>query len=167
MLKSLLELIFVALSSTLFLTGCSGKPADNPPLELIPAERLAQDVLVEFFSSLHSGKYQEASELYGGSYDIMVEHNPTVDPSNHATLFQNACEINGAQCLEISGIPILDRASDSEYIFLVGFMREDGSIYSRGPCCGGTQPPERSFSFLVKQVSEGIFLVMDTPVYAP
>lgn len=167
MLKSIGKLSWVAVFITLILTGCSRPHNGVSSDEAIPAEQMAQDVLVEFFTLLHSRKYQEASELYGGSYDIMIEHNPTIDPSNHEVLFQNACEINGAQCLEISGIPILNRASGSDYAFHVEFVREDGSIYSRGPCCGGPQPPQRSFSFLVMQTSGGEFRVMDTPVYAP
>ena len=166
-IKSYGKLILVYALITLGIADCGGQLNSASSDVSTPPEQIAQDVLIEYFSLLHSGNYQEASELYGGSYDTLIEHNPTIDPSNHAALFKNACENNGAQCLKISGAPILDRISDRDFVFLVEFERADGSIFSRGPCCGGPQPPARSFSFDVMQISEEEFLVMDTPIYVP
>lgn len=166
-IKSHGKVILVYALIALGIAGCRGQLNSASSAVSTPPEQIAQDVLIEYFSLLHSGNYQEASELFGGSYYTLIEQNPTIDPSNHAALFKNACEINGAQCLKISGAPILDRISDRDFVFLVEFEREDGSIFSRGPCCGGPQPPARSFSFVVMQISEGEFLVIDTPIFVP
>ncbi|TFH41763.1 MAG: hypothetical protein E4H01_14445 [Lysobacterales bacterium] len=97
----------------------------------------------------------------------MIEHNPLLNPNDKVSLFQNACEINGAACLEIYGSPTLVTAFNGEFSFRVQFAQDDGSILERGPCCGGIGPTETSFLITVKEVSPGDFLVMDTPVYFP
>jgi hypothetical protein len=61
--------------------------------------------------------------------------------------------------------PSLDR-----FEYLVEFLNEDGSLFVRGPCCGGNatdDPPESSFLFTVVEDSQGKFLVMELPPYVP
>ena len=131
---------------------------------------LAKQVLAEFLDALYYEKYDEAALLYGGSYDIMIEHNPAIDPNAHAALLKNACTINGAACLEVKGITLESEVSDSEYIFKVEFMNEDGTLFVQGPCCGGSEvdsPSQSEFSFTVLKNIDGKFLVMNMPPYTP
>ena len=63
--------------------------------------RLAQarETLLTYFSLLHSQRYDEVIYFYGGSYDILRDWNPAVDPNDYAALFKNGCTINGLMCL--------------------------------------------------------------------
>lgn len=47
-------------------------------------------MLVRFYDLLHGCQSDEAPRLYGGSYEILIEHNPGVDPRDHEELFRNA-----------------------------------------------------------------------------
>ena len=126
--------------------------------------------LSTFLEDLSEGKFKEAAELYGGGYEIMIDHNPSLDPNNHAALLQNACMINGAQCLKVKNVVLDHKADVNEYIFLVEFFNEDGSLFVLGPCCGGNEtdtPPRSSFTFTVVKDEEEKFLVMDMPPYLP
>jgi hypothetical protein len=78
---------------------------------------LAEQALLHFFEDLHAGRYAEAAELYGGSYEVPIDHNPPVDPNDHAALWRNACTINGGQCLLIRSVIL--RTSVSEFSYRV------------------------------------------------
>ena len=126
--------------------------------------------LITFLEDLSEGKFKEAAELYGGGYEIMIDHNPSLDPNNHTALLQNACTINGAQCLKVKNAVLDHKADVNEYIFLVEFFNEDGSLFVLGPCCGGNEtdtPPRSLFTFTVVKDEEGKFLVMDMPPSMP
>lgn len=130
----------------------------------------AQQALVAFFSNLHDGEYDRASALYGGEYDGMRDHNPDIDPDDHAALFQNACTVNGAQCLEIQNVTLLAQPSPAEYQFTVVFSKDDGSIFARGPCCGDddhSSIEQTEFIYTVRLECTGKYFVMETPVYLP
>ena len=130
----------------------------------------AEQALLDFLEELSAGNYKEAAELYGGGYEIMIEHNPDLDPNNHAALIQNACTINGAQCLKVESVALDHKAAVNGYIFLVEFQNEDGTLFELGPCCGGNEtdtPPRSSFTFTVVKDDEGQFLVMDMPPSMP
>lgn len=133
-------------------------------------EQLALQALAAFLDHLHNGRYEEAAQLYGGTYEIMTDHNPSIDPSNHAALMKNACMINGVECLEVYTAGPDRKISASEYNFKVEFMNADGTLFVRGPCCGGNEtdfPPQSTFIFTVIKDSEGKFLVMNMPPYMP
>ena len=130
----------------------------------------AEQAILDFLEELNEGNYKEAAELYGGGYEIMIDHNPSLDPNNHAELIQNACAINGAQCLKVESVALDHKAAVNEYIFLVEFLNADGSLFVLGPCCGGNEtdtPPRSSFAFTVVKDNEGKFLVMDMPPSMP
>jgi hypothetical protein len=123
-----------------------------------------------FLENLHNRRYDEAAQLYGGTYEIMTDHNPSIDPSNHAVLLQNACTINGAQCLEIKSVVLDKEVTPTEFDFIVDFLNEDGTLFVQGPCCGGNEtdsPPQSIFTFTVSKDSRGKFLVTDMPPYTP
>jgi hypothetical protein len=135
-----------------------------------PDVESAQQALVAFFSYLHEGEYEKASALYGGGYEIMRNHNPSIDPDDLVALFKNACTVNGAQCLEVHQSALLDRSSPAEFRFLVEFSNEDGAIFTLGTCCGSEGPSsieQTEFIYTVRFECTGKYFVIDTPVYLP
>jgi hypothetical protein len=130
----------------------------------------SRQALLSFFSYLHGGEYKLASDLSGGSYDVMRNHNPEIDPDDVETLLKNACTVNGAQCLEIRQVELLDLPSLSEIRFSVEFSRNDGSQFSLGPCCGANDPnavEQTAFIYTVRYECTGKYKVMEMPVYLP
>jgi hypothetical protein len=134
-------------------------------------DELALQSLVDFFVHLSAGQYEEASQLYGGPYEVLIEYNPTLDPQDHAALLRNACTINGFQCLRVHSARLQeDLASGAEFRFLVEFSTPNGELLVRGPCCGASEtdmPPESAFLFTVSVSRDGEYRVQDLPVYIP
>jgi hypothetical protein len=134
-------------------------------------EKLALQSLVHFFERLSAGWYQEVSPLYGGSYQVLVDNNPGLDPQDHAALWKNACTANGFQCLRVRSARLLENVeAQAEYRFLVEFSTPDGELFVRGPCCGASEtdmPPESEFLFTVVRREDGAYRVQDLPVYVP
>ena len=100
---------------------------------------------------------------------MMASQNPDIDPQNHQALWQNACTINGLQCLLVRTATLKEQKGD-EFIFMVEFNNPDGNLFVRGPCCGATeteQPPVSKFEFTVQKMTDGQFKVMTPPVYVP
>lgn len=130
----------------------------------------AYSILLQFFDHLHTGRYEEAVKLYGGSYQLMVDQNPAIDPADHVELMKSACTVNGAQCLQVKVAGIESKPSPNEYLFTVQFQNDDGSLFELGPCCGASeaeQPSVSLFEIRVLQVAEGEFRVLDMPPYMP
>ncbi|NUQ86747.1 MAG: hypothetical protein HUU11_18770 [Anaerolineales bacterium] len=144
----------------LFLSACAPVSNDAEP---------ARQALVAFFDSLNQGQYAEAAESYGGDYEVLIYHNPTLDPDDHAALWMNACTINGAQCLPVRTATLKEQFGD-EYVFVVEFSNPDGTLFVLGPCCGGSEtdfPPVSQFEYRVQKTADGKFVVLDLPVYVP
>jgi hypothetical protein len=164
---------------TIFITGliifflfvaCSNEQSDRTTTKEGTSGYAAEQVLRDFIEDMHSGRYQEAVELYGGSYQALIENNTDVSPKDHAKLLENACRINGFQCLDILSAKLEKEISATEFSFRVEFQNEDGTLFVRGPCCGGNAtdfPPESSFRFTVIKDKDGEFMVMDLPPYVP
>ena len=139
------------------------------PTSLASTTSEAQAALVKFFELLNSKRYAEAVALYGGSFEGLQDNNPGVDPLDHVKLLENACEINGNQCLLTRTVTFTSLQGDT-YIFQVEFSNPDGSLFVRGPCCGANEtdmPPESEFEYKVIRTVEGKFVVMDLPPYVP
>lgn len=138
---------------------------------VVPLDDLrARETLVRFFDLLHSGQFDEAARLYGGSYEIMIKHNPGVDPQDHGALFRKACTINGAQCLNVRRAVPEGRVAGNGFRFLVEFQHDNGAPFLLGPCCGANetdQPPQSRFLYSVERTNEGSYLVLNRPVYVP
>jgi hypothetical protein len=134
-------------------------------------EELALQSLMDFFEHLSAGRYEEASQLYGGPYEVLSEYNPTPDPQDHAALWQAACTSNGFQCLRVCSARLPeDGAAKAEYRFLVEFSTPDDQLFVRGPCCGASEtkmPSESEFLFTVTVTKDGEYRVQDLPVYVP
>ena len=129
----------------------------------------AQKTLIVFFSYLHDGEYELASTLYGGEYKGIRDHNPHIDPNDLAALLQNACTVNGAQCLEVRQATFVAQPTAREFQFSVEFFNDDGSVFSLGPCCGDNEifDPVKEFTYTVRLKPSGKYIVLDTPVYIP
>jgi hypothetical protein len=127
----------------------------------------AREALVTYFSLLHAGRYADAINYYGGSYDILSSTNPEIDPNDHVVLIRYGCIL--LMCLEVRTIVQAEMASPTEFKFVVEFKNEDGSLFVRGPCCGASEtdmPPQSQFTYLVIKV-DNRFLVQGLPVYVP
>jgi hypothetical protein len=134
------------------------------------AAQSAQLALMAYFSYLHAGEYIQGADLYGGGYDVMQNHNPGIDPDDHAALFHNACTINGAQCLKIRQATLLEQLTAGEFRFAVQFVNEDGTLFTQGSCCGDGDLKEHQrneFHYTVRQECTGRYRVLEMPVYMP
>jgi len=130
----------------------------------------ARTTLIDFLQSLHDGEYDQAVQLYGGAYDVMRDHNSSINPDDLPALLESACTINGALCLQVKDATLEKKVSDDEFYFKVEFLNEDGSQFVLGPCCGATEeemPSQSDFYFTVLKNGDGNFVVMDMPPYAP
>lgn len=130
----------------------------------------ARGTLAAYFDSLNQADYEATIELYGGSYEGMIDSNPSLDPDDRPALWENACTINGNECdLLVRTMEFKQRTGD-EYSFIVEFNNPDGTLFTLGPCCGGSAtdfPPVSQFEYRVKKLSNGKFAVLDMPVYVP
>jgi hypothetical protein len=130
----------------------------------------ARQALVDYFSHLEEGNYAAAQELYGGSYEILIGLNPSLDPDEHTALWRNACTLNGFQCLDVRNATFNELTGEGEYIFTVEFNNPDGTLFVLGPCCGATEaemPPVSQFEYRVIEDADGNYVVLDLPVYVP
>jgi len=133
------------------------------------AQALAQVALTDYLAALSAGDYTAVSALYGGSYEIMIDHNPALDPVDHSALFEAACRINGAVCnLSLRSVVHVAGLGEGAYRFTVELENPRGELFELGPCCEElpvSTPPQTQFSLLVQWV-DGRYLVMTLPIYA-
>jgi hypothetical protein len=154
----------------LFLASCVPQSSQSAAKEKLNDEEHALHALMDFLENLHIGNYAEAAQYYGGSYETMTDHNPEIDPNDHAALLRNACTINGMQCLQVKVIGLEDKVLGEKYVFIVEFLKEDGTLFMLESCCGGEErsfPAQTVFYFLIREVDQNKFTVMDMPPYAP
>jgi len=133
-------------------------------------EARAENALGVFYDHLSQGQYQEAAELYGGSYEILEIYNPDLDPADYPALWERACTINGFQCLEVGELLEVEEIGPGSYYLTVTFQTADGETFQRGPCCGAgasDEPPHTEFTFLVARNENGQYRVLDLPLYTP
>ena len=133
-------------------------------------ESKAKITLTDFYALLNQGDYDQAANMYGGSYELLREYNPTLDAKDKAGLLKAGCEINGFMCLEVRNINLVGDKYQHEFIFEVEFANLDGSLFILGPCCGATEesmPPKSSFTVQIVCASDESCLVMELPPYVP
>ena len=129
----------------------------------------AQVTLESFFTLLAYGAYEQAASIYSGSYEPLLSMNPSIPPEDVKELWRNACLYNGYQCLEIKNVASASRDAQGFYHFVVEFKQKDGSLFVLGPCCGASateMPPQSQFEYIVR-CNNGIFSVVDPPVFVP
>ncbi|MBN1537248.1 MAG: hypothetical protein JW908_10995 [Anaerolineales bacterium] len=130
---------------------------------------LARQALIEFFQLLHDGDYRKATDLFGGSYEILIDMNPDIPSHDFAGLLENGCENNGFQCKQVGEVIAEEQILPEEFHFTIEFINDDGSLFTLGSCCGeeATVDPIRSrFEFTVIKDGE-VFLVQELPQYNP
>jgi hypothetical protein len=155
-----------AYPAELRVVGSDGVVLESIELELM--ESVAMETLTQFFSNLHDGLYVEASQSYGGSYQELADMNSLIDPSDRPALWENACKVNGFQCLYVQSIGPKGKTGASEFTFIVGFMDADGNTFQQASCCGDTSAtPQVEFEYRVQKMEGGQLKVMDLPVYVP
>lgn len=152
--------------------GPTSRPTDTPAPSATPTPETVADpktTLIAFFTLLNEKKYAQAAELYGGSYEELINLNPTVDPRDHAALLKNACEINGYQCLKVRTVELHGEPPlSSDFSFLVEFQNEDGSLFVFQPSSGADGTPAApisQFIYHLEKNSAGRLVVMQLPVY--
>ncbi len=151
-------------------SACAPQMLATETAQQLSDQELALEVLSGFLTDLHRGRYSKAVSLYAGTYETMIDHNPSIDPQDRAALLRNACTINGAQCLEVRTAGLDSQISEAEFLFKVEFQTVDGAPFVLGPCCGASQteqPPITVFLLRVVKNDAGQFQVMDMPPYAP
>lgn len=165
-----LSIFSVFVAFVFLLVACTAKSNSTSSTQILDNDQLALQAITDFLDALHAGDYEKAASLYGGTYETMIDHNPEISPEAHGALLQNACTINGAQCLQMKSIVLDEKISNSKFTYRVEFQNEDGSLFVQGPCCGESDEnsEERSsFLFEVSMNAEGKFLVMDMVPYGP
>ena len=132
-------------------------------------EDLADQALRDFFEKLAFGEYESAVTHYAGSYETLVSFNPDLDADDHATLWQNGCQVNGLQCLTVRTATLKEAKGADGYIFTVEFNTNSGALFELGACCGEepATPSQSQFEYRVVEGEDGQFRVLDMPVYVP
>lgn len=165
------SIVHASTPTVLTIVGVTSAPTseDAATPTVLTSQQQPRAALTTFFSALHDRRYSEAAQHYGGCYDLLIDYNPSVRPTDQITLFKNACEANGFVCFPIKRIVREEPIAPTEYRFVVEFLAEDGSTFVRGPCCGASekdQPSVSQFTYTVRQ-EQGRFLVQELPVYRP
>ena len=141
--------------AVLLLGACAGGVSDSEE---------AKKNLIASFDFLNQGQYDEAAELYGGSYEILVEFNPALDSEDRPILLKNGCEINGLQCLTVLTTDFKGTNADGDYVLIVQFKDADGELFVQQAL---NAPPVFTFEYRVQKTPKGNFVVLDLPVYLP
>ena len=129
----------------------------------------AESTLFDFFQALSDGNYERAVQLYGGSYEPLRAMNPQSDPDNFVSLWKLGCEVNGLVCLPVNRVVETRALSETETLFVVEFLAEDGQVFALGSCCGAEESaaaPQSAFEFHVRTQNE-FSLVEDMPALIP
>jgi hypothetical protein len=166
--------LFVVIVLILIVSGTASCSREQASSGEVPGaddqSRLAAAAFRAFFDHLAAGNYRQAAAHYGGSFDVLRSYNPGANPEDQAVLLKLACLTNGYQCLTVDEITAVRENTPAEWLITASFLTDQGEVFSRGACCGadeGDQPAETEFTFRVKKVPSGEYLVMDLPVYVP
>lgn len=149
------------------LAACAGPSSEIRPTPSAPSDPAAE-ALAAYFAALHEGHFGDGAALYAGSYEVLQDMNPDIEPDDHATLFERYCTQNGGVCLPMGAIVARGVSPDGAALFTIQFVANDGSIFGQGSCCGEPETADRrtEFAFTVREV-QGAFRVMELPPYLP
>lgn len=136
------------------------------PLPDTQEARESREALEAFLTATHEGDYVTAASLYGGSYESLIDWNPSVDPADEPALFASACAHQ--LCCELAVRRVLAGSiQPGAFTFYVEFETDDGEPWALGPCCGSeTDPTVSQFPFVVSWTADGP-RVLTTPIYTP
>ena len=139
------------------LLGLLGNELRAPSGAPVPGDlATARTTLVTYFSALHEGRYREAVQFYGGSYETLRDWNPDVAADHDAVLLERGCQSNGLRCLTVRRIVQEEALSGREFRFVVEFSNRDGSLFRHAT--------RTQFTYTVTKIGDR-FLVEGLPVY--
>lgn len=163
------RLLVASVMALLSLAACASptaKPNPGPTADVDAARQTLMDLL----ETLHQGRFEQAAQIYAGDYEAISVFDPSIPLDDHPALLRSACASMNLRCLAPRSAVLKQPAAATEYVFLVEFNNPDGTIFTRGPCCGATEtemPPESTFEFRVVTANGGKFSVLDLPPYVP
>lgn len=182
-MRARVMLVFVCM---IFFCSCGGEKTDPNnqgggfPMEgFIASQGLTDEptsdvnavtALIDFHMLLNQTKYDQATALYGGQYELLYDYNPAIGKEDKWRLLQAACEFNGFRCLKLLSSKLVEVNDQHVFVYEVEFANPDGSPFELGPCCGASEesmPPISTFTVHVYCESDDICLVMDLPPYVP
>jgi len=151
-------------------TSPAASPTLNPAATSTSDIDAARQALVGFLESLNQSRFEDAALTYAGDYEAIGIFDPSIPLDDPPALLRNACVSRNLRCLAPRSAMLKQAPSATEYVFLVEFNNPDGTIFTRGPCCGATateMPPESAFEFRVVSANGGKCSVLDLPPYVP
>lgn len=150
------KIVFACVICALFLVGCSNNNEANSD-KISPDENF-QQTLEQYIQAIANKDAEKMVELYGGSYQGLMNVSPETDPDNEVELFNKYLEL----IPNISLKEILDQTevSKDEYQFVITLQHEDGTLFQTREFDTITD----KFTYTVKRV-DGRLKVMEVPPY--
>lgn len=162
--------LMIILLSLAACTAQGAMPAASPTATSIADIDAARQALLGFLVSLNQGRFEDAAQTYAGEYEAISVFDTSIPVDDCTALLRNACVSSNLRCLAPRSAKLKQAPAATEYVFLVEFNNPDGTIFTRGPCCGATEtemPPESAFEFRVVKANGGRFSILDLPPYVP
>ncbi|UQZ32741.1 hypothetical protein C2I18_03715 [Paenibacillus sp. PK3_47] len=152
------KMIFACVICALFLVGCSSNNEANSD-KMSPDENV-QQTLEQYMQAIANKDAEKLVELYGGSYQGLMNLSPETDPEDEQKIFNQYLEL----IPNISLKEILDQTevSKDEYKFVITLQHEDGTLFQAQESDIITD----KFTYTVKRV-DGKLKVMELPPYQP
>lgn len=119
----------------------------------------AENTIIKYGAAIADRDTKTLAELYGGSYDWLEMFAPETDRTNKEKIFEAYLQII-PDLYKYNEYIKKTKVSDDEYIFVITFKREDGSLFD----VGDTESRHSTFTYTVKKI-DGQFKVMEPPPY--
>jgi len=139
----------------------------------------AKERIINFFNYLHDGQYDKAALLFepweegvgmhGSSWKGILSLQPPEKRNDEGKA------LGLGVYYRTVGVPIrakvldIKKIADNEYKLRIQFLKDDGSVYIYGPCCGATEetmPSETEFDYIVQRIN-GVYKVRTPPLFRP
>lgn len=168
----------ISLLAFLIITAFMSCALAHAAHQLVDNEAVAaKKTLVDFFFYLQAKQFDKAILLFEPSEATDCDSNPDSweglesfslpeERGVKAKVLENYCR-SVRTCLKASVIGIKELRI-GKYELRVSLLKDDGTLFSLGACCGveDADPPKTSFAFCVEKVN-GIYKVRTAPVFAP
>jgi hypothetical protein len=167
------RILVVSVVVLLSLAACTSpvaSPTAAPTSTSMADVDAARQALLGFLESLNQGRFEDAAQTYAGDYEAIRVFDTAIPIADHLALLRNACVSSNLRCLAPKGAVLKQPPAATEFVFLVEFNNPDGTLFTRGPCCGATEtemPPQSAFEFRVVRANGGRFSILDLPPYVP
>lgn len=138
--------------------------------EMPDAKEAAEATLYAFHDLLNAGDYEQAVSLFGGSYEMLEDYNPNIEPLDKVGLLEAGCQFNGLVCLQVFNAGFVRVIDQHEFVYEVTFKNADETPFEMGPCCGEDEDDMALQSIFVVHVVCDVSnscQVMDLPPYVP